>query len=547
MLNALRAVFFFAAVVLIGSGLLAGSHISDGRWLMLLGAAWLCLLASVWTRLPKTWPTFNRSLLRTAIVLTTVFAIVCAQLVRVQVTESDAIAHRIGNENGEVIGNPRLSSADLTVQRGRIFDRNGTVLADTVRDGNDWKRVYPEPAAAYLMGYYSPLIYGSAGLEQTYNGELSGEKGGNPLTRWMNDLLHRPQQGLDLQTTLDLSLQQEAEDQLDGRTGAVILIDVKTGAILAMASNPHDDPNQLFTDSAAEHDAAVAYWQQLNDDPSHPLVQRAVNGLYPPGSTFKTITAAAAIDTGIASPDKVYTDDGSLDVDGHNIPEYNRPDDSVDQWTLAQGLAWSLNVVYAQVGLALGPDKLAEYAKKFGIGQKIPFDLPVSQGQIASSSDFLNDKPALADTAFGQGELLVTPLNMALVAAAIANGGVMMQPRLVDRVTTPDGKTVETRSPEVWRTPISKKTADQVRDMMIGAVNDGWASEAAINGLVVGGKTGTAELGNNEPPHAWFIGFVGNPTPRYAVAVVLEHGGEGLAGPLAIGHNMLQAAMNSGD
>lgn len=543
----LRALALLAFVGLVGYGLWTSHGVSDGRWLVLLGAAWVCLLVGVWTKLPRSWPVYNRTVVRTALVITTVFAIVGVQLVRIQIVASNDTANRVASEDGEIFANPRLQTSSLDVKRGRIFDRNGTVLANTVADGDAWRRVYPDPASSYLMGYDSPLIYGTAGLEATYDAQLSGESGNNPFVRWENRLLHRPQEGLDLHLTLDDALQQRAQDLLDGRPGAVILLDVKTGAVLAMASAPTFDPNRLFTASPAEHDAGVAYWSELTADPARPLVERATGGLYPPGSTFKTVTGSAAIDSGLSNPDKTYTDDGSLDVQGHVIPENNRPDDTVDTWTLRQGLAWSLNVVFAQVGLELGPDRLREYAERFGIGAAIPFDLPVARGQLASTPNYLDSVPALADTAFGQGQLLVTPLQMALVAEAIANGGTMMQPYLVDRLTTQGGRTTERHAPQTWRKPISTKTAATMRDMMINAVNNGWASDAAIPGLVVGGKTGTAETGGNQDPHGWFIGFVGDPTPRYVVAVVLEHGGEGTRTALPIGRAMLQAAMASGD
>ena len=211
-------------------------------------------------------------------------------------------------------------------------------------------------------------------------------------------------------------------------------------------------------------------------------------------------------------------------------------------WTLREGLAFSLNVVFAQVGLELGGDLLADYAERFGFGKSVPFDVPVAKSQVASSDDFLTSNPAVADTAFGQGELLVTPLQMAMVAAAIANEGKMMRPYLVDEVATRDGKVVDRTEPEVWQQPIGADSAGQVRDMMINAVENGYAYGASIDGLVVGGKSGTAETGSGEP-HAWFIGFAGDPAPQYAVAVVLEHGGAGLSGPLEIARAMLAAAM----
>ncbi|MEA2526591.1 MAG: penicillin-binding protein [Thermomicrobiales bacterium] len=544
MVRTVRTVALIAAFGLVGVGLWRRNGISDGQWLALLAGAWLLSLFAVWPRRPRPRAAASLSIAKIGLLLSTVFVVLAVQLARIQVVEQAGTTERVATDplSGEVIANPRLVNEDLRIDRGRIVDRNGEPIANTIVENGIGRRIYPDPATAYVAGYYSPLLYGKSGLEATFDDELRGEEGQNLFTRIEDRLLHRSPQGLDLHLTLDGDLQRQADRLLDDRIGAVVLIDVKTGAVLALASNPHYDSEQLFTADAAERAAAAAYWQQLTDDADHPLVLRATDGLYTPGSTFKTITAAAAIDAGLASPDDTYRDDGSLDVDGHVIVEENRPDDTVDTWTLRQALAFSLNVVFAQVGLELGGDLLAEYAERFGFGENVPFDLPVAKSQVASSVDFLRSNPAIADTAFGQGELLVTPLQMAMVAATFANDGKMMRPYLVDRVTTRDGDVVREANPDVWRQPIAAGTAGQVRDMMVNAVENGYAFGASIDGLVVGGKSGTAETGTGAP-HAWFIGFAGDPDPQYAVAVVLEHGGTGLTGPLEIAREMLASVM----
>ncbi len=541
--TAIRAValaLFLAAVVL---GLSLSGGVSDARWLGILGAAWLLLLVGFWPRLPSTLPQFNRTVVRTAVVLTTVFAILSVQLVRIQIVQGDVTERRVARApNGDSLANPRLQNESLSIRRGRVFDRDGVLIADTVRQGDIWARVYPEPESAYLVGYYSPLRYGNAGLEASFDDELSGRSANNPFLRWENNLLHRPQAGVDLQLTLDADLQRYAHELLDGRPGAVVLLEVETGAVLSMASNPHYDPNRLFTGNPSDAEAAGGYWERLISDEAAPLVLRATEGLFSPGSTFKTVTAAAAVDSGLASPSSTYEDDGALVIEGHTIPEYNRPDDTIETWTLSDGLAWSLNVVLARVGLQLGPDRLQDYAARFGFGEEIPFDLPVARSQLASTPEFLDSPPALADTAFGQGQILASPLHMALVAAGIANDGVIMQPYLVSGTRDVEGVLKRETEPAVWRRPIGAESAAQVQDMMVNAVENGYAAGAQIEGLVVGGKTGTAEVGDGEP-HAWFIAFVGDPEPRYAVAVVLEHGGVGLGDSLAIAREMLAAAM----
>ena len=545
MMPLLRATSLLLFFTLVGFGLLVGGDAGDARWLALLGTGWLLLLVAFWPSLPGSLPTFNRTAIRTAFLLATVFAILSVQLVRIQVVRSEATVTRraLDPVTGDAVANPRLIETDLDVERGRVFDRNGSVLADSVREGDVFRRVYPEPESAYVVGYYSPLLYGREGLEASYDAELRGEEGTNALVRWRNDLLHQPQEGLDLHLTLDATLQRTAHELLADRAGAAVLVDVETGAVLVLASNPHYDPNRLATVSFAEGDAARDYWQTLTDDPTSPLLLRATDASFTPGSTFKVVSAAAVIDAGFASPETEYEDDGSFEIDGRVIPENeNRPDDST-VWTLREGLAWSLNVVFAQVGLALGPTVLRDYGDRFGFGEEIPFDLPVVESQLASDDAFLNERPALAETAFGQGQLLASPLHMAMVAQCVANGGRMMQPYLVDHLRNDDGDVVRRSEPAVWREAISPEAAAQVEEMMVGAVEQGVATGAAIEGLRVGGKTGTAELGEGQEPHAWFIGFAGDPEPRYAVAVILEHGGAGMAGSLAIGRELLAAAM----
>lgn len=524
-------------------GLWLRGEISDARWLALLGGAWLLLVVAFRPHLPAQTPRFNRTVIRAAFLVASVFAILSIQLIRIQILQRDATVNRSASAaNGEMIANPRLQREELRVKRGRVFDRNGIILADTVRDGDFWRRVYPEPESAYVVGYYSPLLYGSDGLENEFNGPLSGQAANNPVIRWTNGVLHRPQQGIDLHLTLDATLQRVAHELLASRPGSVVLLDVHTGEVLVLASNPNYSPNMLFTLSPEEREKAVNYWQTLIDDPSRPLVLRATDGLFTPGSTFKLVTAATVIDTGIAVPDDIYLDDGSLDVNGRIIVENNRPDPSIDEWTLREAVAWSLNIVFAQVGLQIGPELMREYGDRFGFGSSVPFDLPVARSQLSNEGDFLNAPVALAETAFGQGELLATPIHLAAIAASFVNGGVLMRPYLVDTFAAQDGRITRRADPEVWLRPVAAETAEQVAAMMVNAVENGYAQGAHIGGLVVGGKTGTAELGDGDP-HALFIGFVGAPEPRYAIAVVLEEGGSGPNQALVIGREVLMAAM----
>jgi peptidoglycan glycosyltransferase len=475
----------------------------------------------------------------------TLFAV---QLLRVQVVMSDSITHRVGVDpvTGDVISNPLLVDEALTIPRGAIYDRDGVALARTVFTDGVARRVYPEPASADVTGYFSPLLYGSSGLEASWDDELSGRSGGNPFTRALESLRGLPRQGIDLHLTLDSDLQRQADAalQVAGRPGAAVVLDIETGAVLALASVPSFDANALVVVTEADRQPAQAAFAALTSDPRTPLVQRATSGLYPPGSTFKTVTAAAAIDTGVARPDTIYEDAGELTISGHTLVEQNRPNDQQTLWSLTDSLAWSLNVVFAQVGLQLGGDTLAEAARGWGWESDIPFDLPVERSRVSVTPGFLDDPVAVAETAFGQGELLATPLQMALVAAGIANDGEIMRPHLVASLAEPDGETVSETRPSLWRRGTGSEAAAQTTAMMVYAVEQGALGTAFVPGYMIGGKTGTAETGSGDP-HAWFIGFIGLPgeEPRYAVAVVLEAAGGGGQVALPIGRDLLVAAM----
>lgn len=534
-----------AALAIITTGLVLRGEISDGRWLAALALAWLLLLLASRIRLPESMPAFNRSVIRTALVFATVFIVISAQLVRIQVVRSEDTYYRTaGAPNGEIIGNPRIGNAELAVDRGDIVDRNGTIIARSERDRGVYVRTYPDPATAYVAGYYSPLLYGTTGIEDVANEQLTGRKGNNPIARWTNSLLNRPQRGMNVGLTLDSELQATAQSMLGDSRGSVVVMDVETGAVLVLASAPAYDPNRLFTSSTASNEAATAYWNELETSPDAPLIQRATQGRYTPGSTFKTVTAAIGIEAGYIEPDDLYEDNGAITIDGRVLVENNRPDENRDQWTVAEGLAWSLNVVFAQMGLEIGANDYWEYSQSFGFGMSIPFDLPAAQSQIAGSREFLSDENALADTAFGQGEILVTPLHMAMITSMYVNGGEMPQPYLIDEVIDENGRVVSRTKPRIWRETVSAETASDVETMMVGAVTNGSVSGAAVDGYRVGGKTGTAETGSGAA-HSWFIGFIGDDDPQYAVAVILEEGSGGLSDAVAIGRDILVETMDS--
>lgn len=534
-------------LLVVGAGLAARDAITDAQWIALLWLSALPLLLALWPQLTPQMPQLNRATLRMVAIFLTVMALCAVQLVRVQVVMSDVISHRVGIDpaTGAVVSNPFLADAALRVPRGTMLDRNGVVLAESVTRDGVMRRRYPVPETADVTGYFSPLLYGATGLEASWDDELSGVAGGNPLWQALQDLRGLPPQGNDLHLTLDAALQQQAHAALGGRPGAVVLLDAQTGAVLALASAPTFDANALIALTDEDRAAAQAAWGTLTTDPRHPLVTRATSGLYAPGSTFKTVTAAAAMQRGLATGETQYEDAGSLTIDGHTLVEANRPDDSVTTWTLRDAFSWSLNVVFAQIGLQLGGPALADAARGWGWEQAVPFDLPSEPSRVFVTPGFLENDLAVAETAFGQGELLVTPLQMALVAAGAAHNGEIMRPYLVQSITGPGGETLRTVSPQTWRRAVDREVAQQTAALMQNAVELGALGNAYVPGYAIGGKTGTAETAG-EAPHAWFIGFIGLPgeAPRYAVAVVVEAGGGGGQVALPIGRDLLVAAMD---
>jgi penicillin-binding protein A len=547
-----RALATVVAALLVANGLFTTNESTDSVWLLSLGGAGVALLVAWWPRGTRTLPIFNRTMLRWGTIVLVCFFLMTIQLVKLQVVESSQTFNRIVvTESGDVFQNPRVSMGTAQHRRGAIVDRHGEVLAESVlRDDGTYERSYPSQAAAQLIGYYSPPLYGASQLEASFNSYLSGSEGGNPVVEWFDKLLHRERRGFDLHLSLDSELQQLAVDLLGSRAGAVVLLDAGSGEVLAMAGYPTYDPSQLYANAGqqtSEELAAInAYWSSLVTDPAAPLVFRPTQGLYTPGSTFKTLTASAALSEGISEPGKIYRNEGALNVDGRVIIEQNRPDDSRVDWTLEESYSYSLNVVFAQIGIELGADRIWEWADRFGINDEIPFDILTSGGQVSSSRAALVDSLALvADTAFGQGEILTTPLAMAMIVSAVANEGTMIEPYLVSSVRDENDRTMERFSATRWREVLDSQVAAEMRSLMIASVDYGYATGAAIEGVTVGGKTGTAETGDGAP-HAWFTGFAERDDRTLVVSVIVENGGSGSQVALPIGRELLRAAIDPG-
>lgn len=416
--------------------------------------------------------------------------------------------------------NPRLLLARQAIQRGTIFDRAGNPLARSVAEGGQYRRIYLAPASlAQVVGYAHPKL-GVAGLELAFNDYLMASNPQQQLTGFLERWLGRREAGDDLFTTIDPEIQKAAADALGGRRGAVVVLDSRTGEILASVSEPGFNPNEMEN-----------RWEGLIKDPESPLLNRAVQGLYPPGSAFKVLIAAAGIDSGLVTPETSYDCKGVRAVGKDEIRDFNNAVHG--PLTLAQALVVSCNYTFSGLGLQLGKDRFFRYANRFRLGDPLAvLGIPFNTGRLPAKLGLPADY--LAEIGIGQGNLLVTPLEMALVAGTVANGGTMMEPYLVKEVRTASGRVVESFPPRRRARPISSSTSLALREMMEAVVREGTGRGAQVAGVRVAGKTGTADNPHGRP-HAWFIGFAPADAPRVALAVVVENAGTGggVAAPIA--------------
>lgn len=468
----------------------------------------------------------NRNIRRLGIVFLVLFGIIIADVTYWQVIDAASMQASPQNE--------RLTAAAERVLRGRIYDRNGVLLAGRTRDQNGIvHRFYTDPSLSHVIGYDS-LRYGKSELESAYDNYLSGQVVGTSWTTFLNQIEHKPVIGNDVTLTIDDTLQRQVDSVLPSSPSSAIVADPRNGEILAMVSHPNFDANNVSN---------TAYWNSLLRDSSFPLINRAVNGFYPPGSTYKIVTLAAALDADVMSLNTMFYGTqatGPLDVQGHVFPAtINNLNDCGGRVvpppiTLEQGLMCSDNIVFAQVGMKLGIQSFLDYSHRFGLDNTPPFDIPISASHVRQPGETF-DQLALASSAFGQGGLHVTPLQMLMADEAIANRGTIANPVLVRDVKSPDSSVIKTGSHGTFSQPVSSGTAGQVRDAMVQVVSQGTGVLAQVPGVTVAGKTGTAETGGSQLPHAWFVAFAPADHPRVAVVVMVEHGGEGatVAAPIA--------------
>lgn len=420
--------------------------------------------------------------------------------------------------------NQRQWDSENTTKRGNILDSNGIVLAEST----DSVRVYPYKGMySHIIGYNS-RTYGRINIESTYNDYLLAK---NKLSDMLGT--SGSDYGYDLVLTIDHNLQEYAYNLLGNNTGSIVAINPKTGEIIVMVSKPDFDPNEEQLD---------LNWNTLTEDENSPFLARATSGLYAPGSTFKLITALSAVENNL--DDLIFEDNGKVKIGGsvfenHNGKVYGNID-------LTKGFAVSSNVVFCTLGYKLGGDNLYNMANRFGFNQKLDFDIECKQSTFPSKISSNEKEAALA---IGQGDVLATPLQMAMVTCGIANDGNIMKPYIVDSIMSGSGEYIKKASPTVLYNCASAVDTEKVVDMMVETVKNGTGTNAAIYGVEVAGKTGTAENEktdlNDDMQHTWFVGFAPAYEPEIAVVVMMEYsGGTGGGNCAPIARKIMEKYLN---
>jgi penicillin-binding protein A len=465
----------------------------------------------------------NAPIARLFVVVVVLFAVLVGFTSRWTVFDANALRDNPKNR--------RELLEEQKIRRGLIRAGDDTVLARSIKQPDDsYVRSYPEGRLFSHAVGYSFVRQGRAGLERYYDDDLSGRK--SDLGSLIDRLTDSEKDGDNLLTSLNPSAQRVALQQLGGRKGAVVALDPRTGAIQVMASVPGYDPNTIKDQQQ---------FSQLNRDNDAPLLNRNTQAGYPPGSTFKVVSAIAAIDSGRYTPDSRISGRNGKVISG--VPLNNDGGESFGDITLTDALTHSVNTVFGEVGEKVGKVTMKKYMDRLGFGRPVEVDLP--RDERAASGERRNGRIIPATSRFvdvgrmaiGQDKLTVTPLQMAMVAASVANGGKLMKPHIGDRIVDRDGRTVRRIEPEEMSQVMSPQTATQVGAMMAQVVKEGTGTAAALEGIDVAGKTGTAEVDRScGPNQLWFIAFAPVQDPRVAIAVTVECGtgfGGTVAAPIA--------------
>ena len=428
--------------------------------------------------------------------------------------------------------NVRVRDAEFSQNRGNILVGSRPIATTTSSNGKfAYQRVYLSgPKYAPITGYYS-YYYGRSMLEQTQNAQLTGTSDAQWLSRITGTLSGHKPEGGSITTTINAKAQDAAWNGLKGKKGAVVALDYTTGAVLAMASSPSYDPNEL----ASHHlNDTTRAWKNLVADPSSPLTNRATREIYPPGSTFKLVTAAAALQNGY-HPNSMVDSPENWILPGTRTPLTNETNCGGSRITLAHALDISCNTAFGKVGVSLGQDKIRDQAERFGFGKVVNSDV----SSVASRFPQNLTDAQLAQSSIGQFDVAASPLQMAMVTAGIANDGKLMTPYLTAQVRASNLQVVSEHHPKQMSQPMTKESAEQLKAMMVSVVNNGTGKRARINGTTVGGKTGTAQTVKGKAPYAWFVGWSDNPHVAVAVFIqssdtaINEVSGGRLAAPIA--------------
>ncbi|MGB3185886.1 MAG: penicillin-binding protein 2 [Ornithinimicrobium sp.] len=484
----------------------------------------------------------NTPIRRLALLVFAMFAALLLATTYIQFVQADELADRPNNR--------RTLVENYNRERGAILIDSETIARSEQTDGDlGWIRTYPAGSQfAHITGYYS-FIYGpGAGLERSENSLLAGTDDSLFYRRIVDMITGTEPRGATLELTIDPAVQQAAEDALGDRQGAVVALDPETGAILALVSRPSYDPNALSSHNLG--DVQDSY-EALNEDPTQPLVNRAIQGdLYPPGSVFKLVVAAAALESGEYTPDSILQGPQRYTLPGTNteLPNFEGGTcGPTDEVSLADSIRVSCNTSMAYLAGQLGATVLRDQSEAFGFSQSVNVPMPVTPSVYPGDPD-----PAqLALTGIGQYEVRVTPMQVAMTSAAIANDGEQMNPFLVRNARDSDLDVIDETDPVEFANPISSQTAGELSDMMVQVVESGSGTAAAIPGVSVAGKTGTAEFGTQGAAHAWFTGFAPADDPQIAMAVIVEgasgdwsgESGGSIAAP--IGQAVLQAGVGN--
>ena len=450
----------------------------------------------------------NKPIRRVAFIALLMFALLLANGTYMMIFRQDSLAAQPQNR--------RVRDAEFAQNRGAILAAGKVEMAKTVpsKDRFKFQRVYPDGELyAPISGFYS-YDRASSALESTYNAQLAGTDDALFVRRLIDMASNKTPKGATVQTTIVPKIQKAAADTLGNQKGAVVALDPKTGAVLAMVTSPTYDPNDI-----ASHDieAAGKAYDRLASDPQHPLSNRAAREIYPPGSTFKLVTAAAALADG-KTPDSTVESPDRLKLPGTRLYLSNSTNCGGTKITITQALKVSCNTAFANLGMDVGASKLREQAQLFGFDQRHLADL----GGVASQFPDKLNEAQLALSSIGQYDVAASPLQMAMVSAAIANDGVLMDPYVVSSVRSADLKPIETHKPQQLSTAMTPDNAKELQQMMLQVVNEGTGHNAQIPGVEVAGKTGTAQSDPKRKPFAWFTSFAPVDNPTVAVAVIVE-------------------------